>query len=108
MRREYEKELSINLDGTTDHMDCINHCLLYAFGECIQPHSRRCKKCDQLFDFFNTIKGNLPFEYHPILEESKEKLIYFLAHQARKTYLNAQFKAQLLELDEKGALILAD
>lgn len=42
------------------------------------------------------------------LEESKEKLVYFLAHQARKTYLNAQFKAQVLKLDEKGALILAD
>lgn len=108
MRREYEKELSINLNGTTDHVNCINHCLQYAFGECIQPHLKRCKECDQLFEFFKKIKEILPIEHHLILEESKEKLVYFLAHQARKTYLNAQFNAQLLELDERGALLLAD
>src|SRR6185436_13661374 len=108
MRREYEKELLINPDGTTDHVSCINHCLQYAFGKCILSHSKYCKKCNQLFDFFNTIKDILPSKYHAILEESKEKLVYFLAHQARKTYLNAQFKAQLLEIDEKGALMLAD
>ena len=108
MRREYEKELSINLNGTTDHVTCINHCLQYAFGECTQSHSMHCKECDQLFDFFNIMKEILPFKYHSILDENKEKLVYFLAHQARKTYLNAQFKAQLLELDEKGALMLAD
>ena len=108
MRREFEKELLINLDGTTDHVNCINHCLQYAFDECMQSHSKRCKKCDQLFDFFNKIKEILPLEHHPILEESREKLVYFLAHQARKTYLNTQFNAQLLELDENGALVIAD
>ena len=108
MRREFEKELLINLDGTTDHVNCINHCLQYAFGECMQSHSNRCKKCDQLFDFFNKIKEILPLEHHPILEESKEKLVYFFAHQARKIYLNSQFNAQLLELDENGALVIAD
>ncbi|RHZ76132.1 hypothetical protein Glove_203g37 [Diversispora epigaea] len=108
MRREYEKELLINSDGTTDHVSCINHCLQYAFGKYILSHSKYCKKCNQLFDFFNTIKDILPSEHHTILEESKEKLVYFLAHQARKTYLNTQFKVQLLELDDESALILAD
>jgi len=107
MKREYEKELLVNLDGTTDHVSCINHCLQYAFGKCTLSHSKRCEKCDQLFDFFNTIKDILPSEHHAILEESKEKLVYFFAHQACKTYLT-QFKVQLLELDEKGVLMLAE
>ncbi|RHZ82620.1 hypothetical protein Glove_107g3 [Diversispora epigaea] len=81
MRREYEKELLINLDGTTDHVSCINHCLLYAFGKCTLLHSKRCENCDQLFDFFNTIKDILPSEHYAVLEK---------------------------KLDDKDALILAD
>ncbi|PKB98316.1 hypothetical protein RhiirA5_403980 [Rhizophagus irregularis] len=40
--------------------------------------------------------------------ESKDKMHYFLAHQVRKVYLNSQFKAQLLELDEYGAILVCD
>ena len=38
LKRDYEKELVMNENGTTDHMDCINHCLLFVFGECKQQH----------------------------------------------------------------------
>ncbi len=34
--------------------------------------------------------------------------IYYLAHQAHKVYLNAQFNANLLDLDEKGAILVVD
>ena len=38
----------------------------------------------------------------------QEKLKYFLAHHARKVYLNDQFKAALRNLDHDGAIIIAD
>ncbi|CAG8755335.1 15571_t:CDS:2, partial [Acaulospora morrowiae] len=31
LRKEFEKELTINNHGTTHHVECINHCLMYAF-----------------------------------------------------------------------------
>ena len=43
-----------------------------------------------------------------IIEESRDKLYYFLAYQARKVYLNNQFKAKLLELDNNGAILICD
>ncbi|RHZ54937.1 hypothetical protein Glove_421g41 [Diversispora epigaea] len=41
LRRGFEEELIMNQDGTTIHVDTINHCLLYAFGEC-HEHTNRC------------------------------------------------------------------
>ena len=43
-----------------------------------------------------------------IINEIKKKLRYFLAHQARKVYLNAQYKAALVSLDDDGAVMIAD
>jgi len=37
----------------------------------------------------------LPENLYELIQESKDKLHYFLAHQARKVYLNSQFKARL-------------
>ena len=107
MRRGFEEELLVNDDGTTDHVSCVNHCLLYTFDACTQAHPERCKKCDQLFNLLGHLKETLPTE-HLLLQECEEKLTYFLAHQAQKVYLNSQFKAQLSKLDEKGVMILAD
>ncbi|RIB24654.1 hypothetical protein C2G38_2167970 [Gigaspora rosea] len=42
------------------------------------------------------------------IEESKEKLLYYLSHQTRKVYLNAQVKATLAELNFDSALFIAD
>ncbi|RHZ78940.1 hypothetical protein Glove_153g65 [Diversispora epigaea] len=43
-----------------------------------------------------------------LLENKKEKLLHYLAHQARKTYLNAQVQANLLKLDKDGAIFIVD
>ncbi|GES86464.1 hypothetical protein GLOIN_2v1767687 [Rhizophagus clarus] len=45
---------------------------------------------------------------HDDLQDMKEHLLYYLAHQTRKVYLNSQFNANLLALDDKTALILVD
>ncbi|CAG8728216.1 1124_t:CDS:2 [Acaulospora morrowiae] len=81
---------------------------MYAFGDCKNQHSIRCQQCDKLFHLFEQIETLLPSEHSQKLIEYKEKLCFFLAHQARKVYLNTQFQAEILNLDEKDALILAD
>ncbi|RHZ69121.1 hypothetical protein Glove_290g83 [Diversispora epigaea] len=108
MKRNFERELVINKDGTLSHDECINHCLLYAFGECDQYHISRCINCDEFFEFFNFLYLHISFEQKNLLDQTKEHLKYFLSHQARKTFLNAQFKLSLAQLDEDGALLITD
>src|SRR5947208_940176 len=91
-----------------DHNSCISHCLLYAFGECTSKHKARCPDCDQLFDFLDFILESVSLSIHSQIMEYKEKLLYYLLHQMRKVYLNAQFKAALSELNSNGALFIAD
>jgi hypothetical protein len=81
---------------------------LYAFGECTQEHKSRCAMYDQLFVLIEYLTVVLPEDFHSIIEESRNKIYYFLAHQARKVYLNNQFKAKLLELDDDGAILVCD
>ena len=90
------------------HVDTINHCLLYAFGKCKEQHKTRCVDCDHLFILIQELTMLLPEHLHEQIQELKDKLCYFLAHQARKVYLNSQFKAQLLELDSYGAILICD
>ncbi len=92
----------------TFHDPCINHCLLYAFGQCVEHHTSTCNECQEFFDFFIDIKAYSNEMNHNDLQDMKEHLLYYLAHQTRKIYLNAQFNANLLALDEKTALILVD
>ncbi|CAJ0630170.1 4277_t:CDS:2, partial [Entrophospora sp. SA101] len=33
LKREYEKELDVDCLGHTYHVECLEHCLPYAFGE---------------------------------------------------------------------------
>jgi len=108
LKRGFENELTVNEDGTIPHVDTINHCLLYAFGEYTQEHKTRCTTCDQLFILIEQLNIILPENLRSIIEESQNKLRYFLAHQARKVYLNNQFKAKLLELDNNGAILVCD
>ncbi|RIB05719.1 hypothetical protein C2G38_2218909 [Gigaspora rosea] len=70
----FENEIIMNSDSTMMHVDTINHCLLYAFGECHEQHTNR----------------------------------YAASHQARKIYLNSQFKARLAKLDNNGAILICD
>jgi hypothetical protein len=108
LKRGFEEELIINPDGKIVHDSCISHCLLFAFGECNNKHERRCSECDQFFEFFDFMIENISENFYSKLTESKEQLLYFFSHQARKVYLNAQFKATLSELDPDGAVIIAD
>jgi len=96
------------VNGTVVHNACISHCLPYAFGTCTESHSHECVECGQLFAIFHQLKADTPITLHIELDEYHEHLLYYLAHQTRKVYLNAQFNANLLELDEKGALIVVD
>ena len=93
--------------GITSHDLCINHCLLYAFGECNVPHTHTCNKCQEVFKLFEDLKINLN-TYHDEIQEYQGRLLYYIAHQTRKVYLNAQFNASLLDLDEDGAILVVD
>ncbi|UZO10465.1 uncharacterized protein OCT59_002047 [Rhizophagus irregularis] len=108
LKKSYEQELEIAVNGTVAHNACISHCLPYAFGTYTESHSHECVKCGQLFAIFYQLKNDTPITLHNELEEYQEHLLYYLAHQTRKVYLNTQFNANLLELDEKGALIVMD
>ena len=102
------KENYLYENGTTDHVDCINHCLLFAFGECIKQHFSRCQECDEIFNVFKDLTNQLNSIHHPKLLEYQEQLTCYLAHQTRKAYLNAQFNSTLHELDDNGAIIVVD
>jgi hypothetical protein len=54
------------------------------------------------------LRKNLSSEYYNVIENYEKKLIYFLAHHIRKTYLNFQLKTNLQELDQDGALLIVD
>ena len=107
LKKDYENELLVHDNGITKHVDCINHCLLYAFGECVEQHHSRCTACDQLFEVFTTLFLKLE-QHQTLLSEYQEKLTCYLAHQTRKRYLSAQFNAVLGELDDHGAVIVVD
>jgi hypothetical protein len=47
-------------------------------------------------------------EHHSTIEKCQDKLYYFLAHQARKVYLNSQFKARLAKLNNNEAILICD
>ena len=93
---------------TTNHMDCINHCLLYAFRECTEQHFSHCTTCDQFFEVFIKLSRILDNSHNTLLSEYQEKLTCYLAHQTQKKYLGAQFNAALNKLDEFGAIIVVD
>ncbi|RHZ78305.1 hypothetical protein Glove_166g93 [Diversispora epigaea] len=108
LKRFYKKELEVVANRTVIHNECISHCFLYAFGTCTESHNNECDKCGKLFTIFHKLKKDISNTLHDELDEYLEYLLYYLAHQTRKTYLNSQFNANLLELDEKGTLIIKD
>ncbi|GBB96850.1 hypothetical protein RclHR1_28510001 [Rhizophagus clarus] len=62
----------------------------------------------EFFNFFANIEVNSNEANHNDLQNIKEHLLYYLAHQTRKVYLNSQFNVNLLALDNKTAFILID
>jgi len=108
LRRDFEKNLEVNDFGEAIHSSCISHYLRYAFGDCDLPHPDTCTNCENFFSFFDKLREILPIECHQSLEIYQQKLLCFMAHHARKIYLNQQLKANLRELDHNGALIIVD
>ena len=108
LKRNYEKELVVDKNGTIGHVNCINHCLLFAFGECKNQNFSRCLECDKFFSIFANLINKLDSSYHAKLTECQERLTCYLAHQTRKMYLSAQFNSTLCELDNYGAVIVDD
>jgi hypothetical protein len=108
LKKFYEQELKVATNGTVIHNKCISHCFPYSFGICTESHSDECVECGKLFTIFRKLKIDIPITLHDELDEYLDHLLYYLAHQTRKVYLNSQFNANLLELDEKGALIVVD
>ena len=80
LKRNYEGELFVNENGTTEHVDCINHCLLFAFGECKKQHFSWCQKCDKIFNVFKDLTDQLDAIYHSKLLEYQEQLTCYLAY----------------------------
>jgi hypothetical protein len=85
---------------------CIKHCLPFAFDACNKQHTHTCSDCDALFQFFIDIEKNIPNDIHEEIQELQDQIFYYLSHQTHKVYLNAQFNANLLDLDEKGAVMI--
>ena len=73
LKREYEKELTINTLGHVQHDNCIEHCLKFAFGNCNEEHSEHCEKCDSVFQ---QILQSLP-DKKDIIIENRAKLQYY-------------------------------
>jgi hypothetical protein len=82
--------------------------LLYAFGECDESHTYICNECQEIFQFFQDLKISLDSSCHEEVQELQDHILYYMAHQTRKTYLNAQFNAALLDLNEDGAILVID
>ncbi|RHZ68667.1 hypothetical protein Glove_294g61 [Diversispora epigaea] len=108
LKRDYENHFHITKSGMTFHNPYINYCLLYAFGNCTENHNQTCNECQELFSLFENIRSYIDSTNYEELEDLKNHLLYYLAHQTRKVYLNTQFNVNLLELDEKTVLILVD
>ena len=108
LKRDYEKNLIVDNKGITKHNPCISYCLLWAFGVCTEQHTHASQECAELFTFFRHLKNQLSTDLHEDLDEYQNHLLYYLAHQARKVYLNAQFNANLLDLNENGAVLVVD
>jgi hypothetical protein len=71
-------------------------------------HLLRCSKCERFYKFFDQLENCVANEHITQLHEIQERLKHYLGHQARKIYLNAQFKATLAQLNPEGALVVAD
>ena len=105
--RTFEEELIITEEGKTQHNDCINHCILHALGDCQQDHNKACYRCSILYELLQKLQKHNIFTEDEV-ETFKKKLLYWISHQVRKTYLSPQLNATLRSLDDSGAILLCD
>ncbi|CAB5215513.1 unnamed protein product [Rhizophagus irregularis] len=108
LKREYEEHLVVTDREVISYDLYINHYLLYTFGECNASYTYICNGYQEVFQFFQDLKPNLNSTYHEEIQEYQDRIFYYLAHQTRKTYLNAQFNAALLDLNKDGGLLVVD
>ncbi|RHZ64643.1 hypothetical protein Glove_321g25 [Diversispora epigaea] len=108
IRRNFSKQFQILPTGEAQHNSCISHCLRYAFGSCNFSHPDTCFNCEMIFSFFNKMKEYLSSELYEQLDGYQKKLIKWMGHHARKTYLNKQVQVSLDELDNDGAVLIVD
>ncbi|CAH1766757.1 8865_t:CDS:2, partial [Entrophospora sp. SA101] len=71
----YGKELRIDSLGNSYHVDCIQHCLPYAFGQCSQLHLETCAECKKLENLFATLVTLLPEETVILSENRGEDIV---------------------------------
>jgi hypothetical protein len=62
LKREYEKELIIDILEHVQHDNCIEHYLKFAFGNCNEEHLEYCEKCSEIDSMFQQILQILPRE----------------------------------------------
>ena len=96
------------MDGIGLHNKCISHCIRHAFGDCNLDHPDTCDNCESLFSFFDQLKEQLESEFNDMLDNYQIKLISWMAHHTRKTYLNIHVRTNLEELDAEGAVMIVD
>lgn len=107
LKRGMENELKVLDNGYLEHSPCINHCLLYAFNECQEQHDLCCEKCSSIFIFLKELRKLFPDNIEEI-NEYEDKLLFYIAHQIRKKYLNSQYNVELYNLTEDGAILICD
>ena len=107
-KKSYEQELEIAT--TVSHNACISYCLPYSFGICIESHNCKYVECEQLFEIFYQLKTDTSITLHNELDEYYE--VWTRSILSYTLYIQSVFKCtvyvNLLELDEKGALIVVD
>src|SRR2546426_541090 len=95
------------MNGKASHDSCIHHCIPFAFGSCYKSHTLECDECNSFFQLFEELNQKLPVECKATICEYQEQLQYYLAHQIRKVYTNAQIMANLHTSNEKNLQKLA-
>ena len=75
LKRDYERELIVNQQGKINHNNCVDHCLLYAFGTCIDVHTSRCENCANFYIFF---KNKLRKNNYKINKNSRNGFFIFI------------------------------
>src|SRR5256885_7949598 len=93
LKRDYERELTVNQQGKMNYDNGIDHCLPYAFGTCTDTHTSRYENCTRFYDFFKNLSTQIESTKLELLNNLQQKLIFYMAHQTRKCYLNAQVYA---------------
>ncbi|CAH1766189.1 13749_t:CDS:2, partial [Entrophospora sp. SA101] len=76
LKCEYEKELEVDCLGNTYHVECLEHCLPYAFGQYANPHISNCNQCNKISKWFHQLMQVMPNDLEQIIN-NRNKLQYY-------------------------------